>query len=312
MGEAHAGTPPAPSGRTRGTGAAGRRPRGTTVARRPSSARSVARLVLVAAALLLVVGCSADDPMNPSFPLRLEDAKAALREMRRDPRQLERPVVVLAGIHDPGVLAGSATTTLRRVTDEPDRVIKVSFFTASTFDDCRARVIEAVDAAFPNDDPEVTTEVDVVAISMGGLVARHAVQPEEGSPRRLRVRRLFTIATPHRGAKMAGVPTRDERILDMRAGSKFLSDLDTQASPEAPIVYPYVRLDDAVVGVDRSAPPGRNPWWVANIPLSLAHVGAGQDPRILADIARRLRGEEPYTLDPAAPLPVAQGTRDEP
>jgi hypothetical protein len=33
------------------------------------------------------------------------------------------------------------------------------------------------------------------------------------------------------------------------------------------------------------------------------HLTVQEDPRILADIARRLRGEEPFTHAPPAPLP---------
>ena len=65
----------------------------------------------------------------------------------------------------------------------------------------------------------------------------------------------------------------------------------------------YVRLDDSVIGAASAAPQGRAAWWVANMPLELSHLGAAEDPRILADIARRLRGETPFTRVPPAPLP---------
>ena len=45
-----------------------------------------------------------------------------------------------------------------------------------------------------------------------------------------------------------------------------------------------------------------------SFPLSMAQakddlMEAYKDPRILADLAKRLRGETPYTTEPAAPLP---------
>ena len=48
---------------------------------------------------------------------------------------------------------------------------------------------------------------------------------------------------------------------------------------------------------------GQRVWWVANDPLQSAHLGAFTDPRILADIARRLRDESPYTTYPPDHLP---------
>ena len=65
----------------------------------------------------------------------------------------------------------------------------------------------------------------------------------------------------------------------------------------------YSRLDDFIVGVENTSPPGKSPWWVANPPFSLAHVASCKDPRIIADIARRVRGEAPFATLPASPLP---------
>jgi hypothetical protein len=70
-------------------------------------------------------------------------------------------------------------------------------------------------------------------------------------------------------------------------------------------LFAYVRLGDGVVGEEHAAPPGVNAWWVPN-GLSFSHLLAGYDDRILADILRRLRDEEPYSIEPAAPLPGAK------
>jgi hypothetical protein len=40
-------------------------------------------------------------------------------------------------------------------------------------------------------------------------------------------------------------------------------------------------------------------------PFQDAHLMAMADPRIIADVARRLRGEPPLTSDPPEPLPPA-------
>jgi hypothetical protein len=272
--------------------------------------RGLGRLLALLPALLLAA-CSPDVPLNPSFPLKLADAKTALREMRADPRPLERPVVVLGGIHDPGVAAPGLARSVRRITEPDAPVIAVSFFTASSFDDCRRRVIEAVDEAFPTDDAEATVEVDAIGVSMGGIVARYSARRGAEGERRLRVRRLFTIGTPHVGAQMANLPTFDQRIVDMRQDSALLATLNDEPAPEDPELFPYARLGDQIVGANRSAPPGRTAWWVQNIPLAFAHLGASSDARFLADIGRRLRGEPPYTTEPPAPLPK-RGERTRP
>jgi hypothetical protein len=176
----------------------------------------------------------------------------------------------------------------------------VSFPLAGSFEECRRIVIEEVDRAFPCDEPGVTAEVDVVAVLMGGLVARYAAaEPTGPGAKRLRIARLFTISSPHRGAELAELPTLHRLQLDMRAGSPFLRALD-----DAPLDYelvPYVVLKDRIVGQTNAAPYGESPHWVSG--NFGAHVGAHRDARILADIARRLRGEEPFATDPPAPLP---------
>jgi pimeloyl-ACP methyl ester carboxylesterase len=242
---------------------------------------------------------------NPSFPLSREDARDLLKQMRRQPRPLERPVVVAGGIHDPGFVNGHIAGILRSVTcGDGDRVISVAFFGpgTGTFDGCRERLIAAVRQGLSDSAPGRTAEVDVVAYSMGGLVARHAARPRPDGPA-LAVRRLFTIASPHRGARMAGLPTWDRRAMDMRPGSPFLAALDEDLAAADYQLVAYARLGDAVVGAENSSPPGVAALWVSNPPFSAAHLGAGHDPRILADIARRLRGEPPLQIGPPAPLP---------
>ncbi len=255
---------------------------------------------------IILAGCSADTPLNPSFPLRLDDARDLWASMTDEPRPFERPVLVLGGINDLGFGASSMAHRLRQVTTEQAVILDVSFLRKGTLDACRQSAIEAVEHALPALDPDATVEVDVVAISMGGLVARHAARPHPDQRRRLRVRRLFTIATPHRGARLATLPTLDQRVLDMRPGSDFLDRLDGSGLAYEPEIFPYVRLDDAVIGPEHAAPPGMNPWWVPNIPFSFAHIRAAGDPRILVDIARRLRGQTPYSTTPAAPLPTTR------
>ena len=242
--------------------------------------------------------------INPSFPLSLADAKRALKTMAADTKRLARPLVLLAGYLDPHASVMVLRRRLGRLTGD-DRILGASFVACTSFDMCRDRVIRAVDKRFPCRDPRWTTEVDVCGVSMGGLVARcaAAVSRRDASARRLRIARLFTISTPHRGAVRAEAAGVTQLQRDMRPGSAFLKRLEDSEREGAYPIYPYVRLHDRVAGAANAAPRGRAAWWVPNRPLQPPHVGAALDARILADIARRLRGEPPFTTEPPAPLP---------
>lgn len=233
----------------------------------------------------------------------MAQAKSAWKQMQDDPKPLERPLVVLGGIYDPGVVASHVADEMREVANANSRILPVSFFTNGSFESCAQRLIEAIETEFPSDDPEQTIEVDAIGFSMGGLVARYAAcRPKEGDlgRKRLKIRRLFTIGTPHRGAKLAWIPTFDRRIIDMRRDSAFLNALNNQQADYE--IVPYTRLGDGVVGAQNAAPPGQDPWWLGK-PFSLPHLMAGHDVRILTDIARRLRGEPAFATRPPAPLP---------
>lgn len=284
---------------------------------------SLLRCIQLSLLSFFIAGCSGDHPLNPSFPLKMADAKAAWKQMQAEPKPLARPVVVLGGIYDPGFVASHVAHELREIAAPDVRIISLTFFEIHTFDHCARKLIDAVDREFPTEDPDQTTEVDVVAFSMGGLVARWAAAERPGNSqsdnqsdtssqsisnnRRLHIARLFTISTPHRGATLAWVPTFDQRVIDMRKDSAFLAGLNSQERNYE--IVPYARLGDAVVGAENSAPPGRDPWWLAK-PFTLSHLLAGYDVRILTDIARRLRGETPFSTEPAAAFPGAASQPD--
>ncbi len=106
------------------------------------------------------------------------------------------------------------------------------------------------------------------------------------------------------GAKVANLAITGFQH-EMQTGSdtqKYLAEVD--ASPPYEIVS-YVHLGDEMVGQENAAIPGRTPYWLPNIPYNPVwpHEQIMLDGRVYADIARRLRGETPYTLSPPAPLP---------
>ena len=260
--------------------------------------------------LALIGGCSTG-PANPSFAMPATDARRLIREMKERVRPLERPVVVLGGMNDPGMSENYLVGELRRMT-HGRRVVGVSFACFESLDSARRRVISAVDRALgKGDDPRWTVEVDVIGVSMGGVVARHAAVPlSDSRGRSLRVARLFTIGAPHRGAGAAGLPVLPLPFLagvqtDLRRRSKFFRDLESREarSPHGYPVYPYVRLGDITVGARNASPWGVHPLWVPNLPLEFPHMWAYCDPRIVADIARRLRGEPSLASEPGVPLP---------
>ncbi len=254
--------------------------------------------------LTVLAGCT-QDPSNPAFPVTSEQARDAIVAMRQNPRRLDRPLVIVGGFADVNVSPPLFAGFFRRIASEDSKIITVSVGVAQSFETCRQDVIAAVDKECPTDDPQWTTEVDVVGASLGGLVARYAAAPsrDPGRPRRLKIHALYSISSPHAGAKLADAVALTDYHRDMRGGSDFMKMLaaaDTSAGYE---LVPYVRLHDDIVGEQYAAPPGRNPYWLPNPPLSLSHLGAMLDDRILGDIARRLRNETPFTQPVATPLP---------
>ena len=225
-------------------------------------------------------------------------SRAELRRMRATPKSLARPVIALSGWGDMGLLARQISTEIRRATGDT-KVAEASFFLHLTFPACRKKVVERVEKMWPSDNPDETVEVDVVAHSMGGLIARFAALPA-GAPgfggehtpigRRLRIHTLYTVGTPHLGANQAKLFQKaDARARDMMPGSAFLEALNAVPPPHA--IVPYGIHGDWVVGAANVAPAGTEARLFTRRPLRPSHAGATTDSRILAGILKGLRGE---------------------
>jgi pimeloyl-ACP methyl ester carboxylesterase len=261
-------------------------------------------LAMVGTALIsamVAAGCS--QPRNPSFPISTVQARLVIRQMEKSPQEQVRPVVLLGGYLDPGLGTSSLHARLRNLFKDP-KIVSVSYPLHGTFDACRDEVIRAVEKAWPSDDEAKTVEVDVIGVSMGGLVARYSAAAGAGQ-KQLNVKRLFTVSSPHRAASGAILPAITALHRDMRADSNFRSDLAEAERVDTSDyeIVPYVRLGDLIVGAPNASPQGQGVWWVSNPPLQSAHMGAPLDARIIADIARRLRMEEPLARGSPAPLP---------
>jgi len=258
---------------------------------------------------LVAVGCGGVEPVNPSFPTSIASARKILREDAEKPVVLKRPLLIVGGFLDPGLAPAMLKGEYLSWTGD-SRIASVQLGWESSFDQCRGDIIAAVDKAFPNDDPSMTTEVDVIGVSMGGLAARYAAAEEPKQDvhpsRRLRIGRLFTLGSPLRGALLADdIPLNLHPLqADMRHDSKLIHWLNTRIenADELYPIYSYTRLNDLYVGTYNAALPGCTAWWVAPQPLTPPHSGVFRDARILADILCRLRGDPPLSHDPPAAL----------
>jgi triacylglycerol lipase len=87
-------------------------------------------------------------------------------------------------------------------------------------DQLATQISNYVDKNFAPEQP-----LDLVGLSMGGLVTRYYVQRLGGIDR---VQRFITISAPNQGTRMAYLSTR-LGCLQMRPGSAFLQDLNQDA-----------------------------------------------------------------------------------
>ena len=266
------------------------------------------RIILSALTLVvaLLPGCASTGPDNPSFPLSSAEARMEINAMTLEKKPLPRPLVLIGGYGDLGISQYLLLKNFFESVAEHPKLITVSLFNCGSYEECRARILETVNAACPGADANWTAEVDVVGVSLGGGVARYAAAPSRDSahPQRLRIVRLFTMSGALAGAKVAnfGITSFQQEMQPGSDTQKYLAAAD--ANPPYEVVS-YVHLGDEMVGQENAALPGRTPYWLPNLPYNpiWPHEQIMLDSRVYADIARRLRGERPYTVSPPAPFP---------
>lgn len=257
---------------------------------------------VVSAAL---AGCFTIHVDNPAFLATGAEIESELQRMRAEPVGVARPVLVLGGYRSPMPIAKGLAGRICELTGASrDEVVDLSYIFSDTVEGPARRAVELVEARFPSDDPEWTTEVDVVAISMGGLVARLAASDPElrGEPggKRLKVHTLYSLASPHQGAILADWIRLDSASRSMRPGSAFLARLDEAFAGCGYEVVPYAVLRDTWVGARHASPVGMEPIWVPGR-VMLSHHLVSFNKRIQADVARRLRGEGPLGMPSEPP-----------
>lgn len=267
--------------------------------------------VVAGAALFALASCIHLDHPNPAYPATNDEVDAAIEKMEATPVGLDRPVIVLSGWRSPSLTGKGLAGRIRKVTGAQEgRVMAISYLWQEDIRDIADAVAQKVaDEYGTNTDPLTgerwTAEVDVVAISMGGLVARTAwAEPTEVKRNlgvRLNIQTLYTLGSPHKGAKLANWIRLDESARQMKPGSDFLADLDAATLGEAHDlrIVPYATLRDTWVGATNASPNGQDPIWVPGR-IVLSHHLISLDDRILADLGRRLRGETPLA-EPSTP-----------
>ena len=237
---------------------------------------------------------------NPAFPLTHSEARTEIAAMRASQVGLDRPVVIVTGWRSPPTNGEGLARQIRRATGaEDDELLIWSDAFAGDINVAAGDLVALVEATWPSDPEEATTiEVDVIAISMGGLVSRTAARRSEtrgGAPsaKRLAIRNLYTFGSPHDGARLSQLIRVDTASAQMKPGSDFMASLNAGFEDAAYTLTPYAALHDRWVGATRSAPPGLDPIWVSGRVVLSHHLITG-DPRLVADLLRRLRGEDAY------------------
>jgi pimeloyl-ACP methyl ester carboxylesterase len=254
-------------------------------------------------ALLLLVGDTLR--VNPALPMTSADARQELVQLRSlDRKPLDRPLVILGGYLDPGMGPRSYVDFFDDFFD--GQIIPIAFADLTDIRDARRRVIETLDATLGPGDDTQTVEVDVIGQSMGGLVGMFSAIDDPETGRRLRVRTLFTIASPLRGAVAAEalVNPPNAMVAQMKPGSELLQHV--AAAPVDYELVSYTRLDDRIVGEHNTAAPGRGVYWLDNPPDQPSHMAVFSDTRVLLDIVRRLRGEASITTGEPSDVPVQE------
>lgn len=287
--------------------------RGTTL----KIPKIAAKLTGCTALVLVPFGCVPIGASNPAIAVSSQTLRSERERMRADPVKLERPVLILSGYRAMPSIANRLCYRIKGMTSQnEDDFLTISYTFGDDLHELAQRALREVQERWPSDDPDETIEVDVLAISMGGLVARHAALPPDQRPpttqppeadaapaeasRRLKIHRLFTFGSPHRGAILAKSIAIDPAARAMKPSSDYIRQLNSTWQSVDYELIPYAHLHDGWVGATHSAPPGMNPFWDRGR-LLLSHFSVSGNPLFLVDTARRLRGEDALLTETTEP-----------
>jgi pimeloyl-ACP methyl ester carboxylesterase len=246
-------------------------------------------------------------PENEAYPHTNTQVRKILGEMSKVAKVAQRPVFICCGYHSPRAQGQSLRLLLLKYTSKKSPVFVLSYTTKTSMPAIITSARKQMEKYLPGV-LHGEIEFDLVGVSMGGLVARVLAAKEgiecEGGvtpfERPLGVRRIFTLASPHRGALLAEKIRPNSAARDMRPGSRFLKHLDEQLAHRDFELTCYSRIKDGWVGATRSSPPGFGVVWTPGLVWG-SHFTVSFDARVLADVCRHLRGEEPLARPSTPP-----------
>ncbi|MEO6952536.1 MAG: hypothetical protein ABI321_12030 [Polyangia bacterium] len=149
-------------------------------------------------------------------------------------------------------------------------------------DHVRAREASSRGMASPSGRDEDEGSVDIVAHSMGGLVARFYIERMGGAAK---VQRLITVGTPHQGTRLGRFGLGLPGARDLVGGSPLLTDLGP-VRPGAAYTSIWSRADAVIQPPESSsiAPAGTD-----EVFDDLGHLSLILSPRVVDVIDARLR-----------------------
>ena len=122
----------------------------------------------------------------------------------------------------------------------------VDFGNASSFEVMAGHLRDVLDEVVARNALDPGATVDIVAHSMGGLIARFVLEDPEY---RVRIANLVTLGTPHVGSHLARLAST-ELTLALRPGSEILRMLERQefwGTADAPLLTAFWSRADTVV-----------------------------------------------------------------
>ena len=235
--------------------------------------------VLVLTWGIFLSGCTAaEKKRSREVAAEQRDAELELKEMAETPKPLRRPVLLLTGWMESPSNWKRFRAWLESSTSVGDREILCP--------DLRgpgglAAAVEQVLALCAD-----RGEVDVVAHSAGGLVAREAARESRGD-KRLRIARLFAIATPHQGSpwgKFWPILPYPLQAADCRPQSEFLASLDSDPSTASMPISNFWAEGDVVVPRESAQAVGVEHHAYSRPKGFFIHRRCAGDPRLARDV----------------------------
>ncbi len=231
-------------------------------------------------AALLLGGCATE--AERAKPVRPAEARRAAAEeleaLARRGGSLARPVILIGGwMDEPSVMEEVRAWLARCAPGDAARIRVADTRGPGGLSEAADRLVEEFGTC---------GDVDVVGYSVGGLVAREAAREGRGD-RRLRVRRLFAIATPHRGTvwgRLWGIAPQREQLRDVRPGSDFLAALEADPSASSMEITSIWFEGDIVCSRESALAEGASRRVYEAPPGPRVHDGCIRDPRLVRDV----------------------------